>query len=130
MTYGVYEYSIATAAAGVGGLATLSSLGVFNPASDPLPYSVELTLGDGSVRGLGWATTRWHWGFVTLAQWNTLRAYCPGKSADVVIRTYSVDDKQTWTNYSAKMIWPTGGMFTAQKVIDFTLQFQALVAIP
>jgi hypothetical protein len=28
------------------------------------------------------------------------------------------------------MIWPTGGMFTAGKVIDFTILFQALVEIP
>lgn len=125
-----YEYSIATAADGVDELELLSSLGVAWPASDPVPYSVELPLGDGGVRGLGWPETRWHWGFVTAAQWNALRAFCPGKSADVVIRTYDVDDKQTWSNYAAKMIWPTGGVFTTGRMIDFTILFQALVLIP
>ena len=124
------QYSIATAASGVSGLLPLSALGVTWPADNPSPYSLELPLGDGGVRGLGWATTQWHWGFITLAQWNTLRAYCPGKSADVVIRTYDIDDKQSWTNYSGKMIWPTGGMFTAQTMLDFTILFQALVEIP
>jgi hypothetical protein len=125
-----YNFSIATSAAGVSGLLPLSALGVPWPADNPLPYSVELPLGDGGVRGLGWQTTQWHWGFLTIAQWNALRVYCPSKSADVVIRTHDVDDKQAWTNYSAKMIWPTGGMFGAQITQDFTLLFQALVEIP
>lgn len=125
-----YEYSISTLAAGVSGLLPLSALGIPFPADDPQPYSVELPLGDGGVRGLGWVTTRWHWGFVTVEQWNALRAYCPEKSSDVVIRTYNVNDKRTWTNYSAKMIWPTEGMFTAQTMLDFTILFRALVEIP
>lgn len=127
-----FEYKIATAAAGVSGLTLLSALGVTFPASDPSPYSVELPLGSGGVRGLGWATVRWHWGVYTVEEWDALRAYCPEKSADVVIRTLDVDDNQAWTNYSAVMVWPTGRPWFVhgRKAQDLTILFQALVEIP
>jgi hypothetical protein len=121
-----YEYAIATLDEGIGGLRTLFELGIPYPADEPLPYSVEIPLGDGGIAGQGWPVVRWHWNIIRVVHWNILRTYCPNKSSNVFIRTYDVNENQQWANYKAKMIFPTSRPFSAGRVVDFTVLFQAL----
>jgi len=96
------------------------------------PYTIALPLEDGGVRGGGWKKAVWKWSFVTQAQRDTLRAYCPGASADVYIKTRTVDNADAYAIYSAKMLWPGPDpeQRDALRRIDFELTFQALIAWP
>ena len=111
-----------------GTVALLSSLGVLDPAREFSLYSDEVTLPDGSIKGLGWTQASWHWGFITKAQYDILKTYCPGKSASIAIQT--LDETQAWDVFTGKIIWPSRISVSNSKVIDFTLVFNALVEAP
>lgn len=95
-------------------------------------YSVALPLEDGGVRGGGWRKAMWRWQFLTQAQRDALRTYCTGASADVYIKTRTVDNSDAYVIYSAKMIWPGPDpeQRDALRRIEFELNFQALVVWP
>lgn len=123
----LYEYKIATEAAGVGGLTNVESLATPVPAPKSTfeEYLEQVQLGDGTVRGAGWMTATWHWDVLSQAQRNQLRTYCTGASEVVYIRTRKNDSSDAYANYKAVMIWPSEEK-TAGRRLDFTLRFQAL----
>jgi len=70
------------------------------------PYSKQIVLGDGSVRGAGWAVASWSWDVMSRTQRDWLRAYCTGQSSDVWIRTKTLDSSDAYVVRRAVMIWP------------------------
>ena len=117
-----YEYEIG---ADIGTMVTLSSLGIHAPKCEYGKYSGEITLGDGTARGVGLPMTVWHWSWLTADQRDALRAYCAGKSAIVFIR--SLKDDLTYEDYEAVLVWPTNEERQAGRVLDFNLEFRNMV---
>ncbi|HZU86602.1 MAG TPA: hypothetical protein VFF78_03895 [Anaerolineaceae bacterium] len=107
------------------GLQALTVMSIPAPQSTYRPTSTDVRLGDGSVRGMGFPVATWHWGFLSAAQRDQLRALCPGQSAAVYIRT--VKDDLTYDDFSAVMVWPSEEERAAGRVLDFTLEFHRLV---
>lgn len=92
------------------------------------PYSVMLPLGDGTVRGAGWPTAEWRWGFLSQAQRDALRAFCSGASASVYIRTRINDTSDAYKYFTATIIWPIESEERdAGRRLDFVIQFQKMV---
>jgi hypothetical protein len=101
-----YLYSIGTSTGAMVNVETLAG-GTFPPPKSTFrPYSMPLDLGDGSVRGGGWAEAEWRWGFLTRAQRDAIRAYCTQASAAVYIYTRTNDNTDAYATYQAAMIWP------------------------
>ncbi len=98
------------------------------PFSASAPSVGSVTLGDGTERAIGSPIAQWHWGFLTSAQRDMLKTFCPGKSAEVYIRTFKPDG--TYANYSCIMVWPQNEMRQAGRVIDINIDFRQLVEIP
>lgn len=119
-----YEFKISTTEEG---LTLLQTLGVSTPRYDYSLFAGEIVLGDGSARGVGFPVAVWHWAFIQSAERAILRGLCPGKSAQVFIRT--LKDDNTWANFEAIMIWPNSEERQAGRVIGFTLEFRNLVAV-
>lgn len=94
-----------------------------------LPYSQALDLGDGSLRGAGWASAEWRWGFLTLAQRNSLRALVTGASRQVVIYTTTNESSDAYAFYLAQALWPQAEERDAGRRRNFTLRFRALVGL-
>ena len=61
----------------------VESLGVTPPKSTFKPWDQTIPLGNGLERGLGRASCAYSWGFMLTSAQNSLRAYCPDKSARV-----------------------------------------------
>lgn len=97
------------------------------PASDFQPYSKPTALGDGTVRGLGWTTALWKWGWLTQAQRNALKALCAGVSVETFIATRNSDG--AFKVYRAVLVWPDREDHYGGKVLNFTLQFRKLQAL-
>ena len=115
-----YEYEIGSTYGGMANLGELSTP-VPAPARTFKPYSVRKPLGDGTVRGLGFAQATWRWGYLTQDQRDQLRTFCSGASAGVYIKTRKNDG--TYQVYSAVMVWPDEEEFKNGKVLDFSIQF-------
>lgn len=96
------------------------------------PYTQPVVLGDGMVRGAGWMTAEWKWGFITRAQRQILRAFCPAPNASAIvyIKTRTVENSDAYVTYYANMIWPQQEEPQAGRRLDFSLKFQGLVAWP
>lgn len=84
-----------------------SPIPVDPPKSTMMPYSDSITLISGLVRGLGYPTCTWMWSVIPRAQRDALRQFCPGQSANVYIRTKTMDNSDIYANYAAVMVWPT-----------------------
>ncbi len=111
-------------------LASVESLGLPAPRGLFTPFTQAVTLGDGGVRGAGWKTAEWRWGFVTRAQRDALRAYCPGASAEVYISTRTVDSSDAYGVFRARMLWPQQEEPQAGRRLDFSIKFQGLIPWP
>lgn len=112
----------------VGGLSTLSTLGVTDP--DPLPshYAESVTLGDGTQRGAGWLQAEWRWSRLYLDELRALQVYCPGSSASVVVKT--LNRGGGFQVYNATMVWPQWEpAYQSDCYDDFVIQFRELVAV-
>lgn len=77
------------------------------PKSTMKPYGDVMNLVSGLVRGLGYPTTTWIWSVIPRKERDTLRQFCTGQSANVFIRTKTMDNTDAYANYSAVMVWPT-----------------------
>ena len=121
------DYQIGTT---YGGLANLEALTtpVIPPRSTFVPYSASIELGDGTVRGGGWAVATWTWDFLTRAQRDQLRTFCTGKSAAVYIKTRKTDTVDAYQVYTAVMVWPENEERSHGYRLDFTLEFRKCVA--
>ena len=115
------NYAIGTTQAG---MVTLKSLGIPDPLPGYEPYSQDFDQADGLVSGQGWALDAWRWGFLTLAQLASLRAYCPGRSAEVYIRT--AKDGKVAGEFRVVLIWQKKENRVSSKVLEITLQFRLL----
>lgn len=111
-------------------LEDLSTTEVDAPKSSFSEYSQPIALGDGTVRGAGWPTAQWRWGFLTQTQRDKLRTFCTTMSNDVYIRTRKNDTLDEYDYYSGVMRWPIGEEDKhAGKRLDFVLLFQTMVEI-
>lgn len=125
----LYEYKIGATYAGMDYVENLGgSAGQhFAPEAYPIDYSEVVTLGNGMRRGLGWLTTKWHWGFLPIAQYNALKAFCAGLASQVYIKTRNNDG--TFGVYTAIMLWPEKEPERrAGRVLDVTIEFTKLIA--
>lgn len=111
------------------GMNNVEALGVQPPLGTFRPYSLPLKLGDGTLRGGGWKTCEWRWGFVSQAMRDALRAYCPGASASLWLRTRQLENADAFAYYSGVMLWPEEEQRDTTRRLDFVLRFQALQPI-
>ena len=107
-----------------------TALGLPAPHGLFTAYSQPIGLGNGLVRGAGWQTAEWQWGFISRAHRDLLRAYCPGASASVYIKTRTNDSADAFAIYAAKMLWPQQEDPQAGRRLEFSLKFQGLVLWP
>lgn len=127
----VYDYKIGTYA---GGSAAITNLESLSPAVDPPQstfhaYSMQLPLGDGTVRGGGWTTSTWLWNVLPVAQRDKLRTFIPGQSAEVFIRTKTME-ADVYHTYSAVAIWPVEDETRDTRFrTNFKIEFQRMVQV-
>jgi hypothetical protein len=110
------------------GMVTLDSLGIPDPKGIYRPYTEAVNLGDGTVRGAGYPTAEWQWGFLTQTQREALRDYCAGASASVYIETTTTENSDEYKDFLAVMIWPEEEERTsAMRRLEFSVQFRQMV---
>lgn len=122
------EFEIGTT---FGGMTNVESLTTPLPApkSNYLPYARVHNRGDGGTRGVGFPIATWTFPILSAEQYNQLKSFCSGSSADVYIRTKLDDD--TYADFQAKMLWPNEPQdrwFGERK--NFVITFRNLVLIP
>jgi hypothetical protein len=95
----------------LGGLATLQSIGVVNPHPIWSPAVSVAKLGDGSAALRGSPFVVWGWGFISAAERDILKSYCPALSSSVYIYTPTTENSGGVQNVSKRyqgiMIWPS-----------------------
>ncbi len=100
------------------------------PKSTFTPYSDEQQLVSGLVRGVGYPKAVWIWNVLTREERDALRQYCPGKSANVYIKTKTMDSSDSYHTYAAVMVWPTQEeQRDFQRRLEFKITFQTLVFV-
>jgi hypothetical protein len=105
------------------------TLGLKAPKGTFVPYSKQIPLGDGTVRGAGWKTAEWRWGFITQAQRTTLRTYLsiPSTEAFILHRVYELADIYQW--FDAIGIWPQEEDRETTRRLAFTIKWQNMVQL-
>lgn len=121
----ITSYKIGTANT-VDDFKLLSDWEVVDPQSDFFEYSTTAKMANGVIRGLGYPRATWHYGYLTSAQYEIMRDFCSGASANVYIATMINDG--TFSAYSAVMSVPENYTIRAGTYIDVTFQFTNLVA--
>jgi hypothetical protein len=106
-------------------LQALSAMSIPAPQSTYRPYSTEVNLGDGLVRGMGFPIATWHWGFLSATQRDLLKALCTGQSSQVYIRTMIND--LSYVEFQAVMVWPSEEERATSRILDITIEFHRLV---
>ncbi len=99
------------------------------PKSNYLPYARVHNKGNGGTRGVGSPVATWTFPILSVEEYNVLKAYCPGSSSDVFIRTKLDDD--SYADFQAKMIWPNepqNRWYGERR--DFVIIFRNLILIP
>ena len=120
----LYDYEIGPDADNTTNLEELS------PALSPpngtfAKWKEDIEVGSGHTRGAGYATAIWLWGYLTLAQRDALRAFCPDASADVCIRTRDGDDQFDY--YTGIIHWPKEEEIFSGMILDLEIRFTHLV---
>lgn len=136
----IYEFKIGSTFAGLAYLEELTTP-VLPPNYKFAPFSQSLDLGDGTVRGGGWATAEWIWNgnsndYIPTDQRDQLRTFCPGASAEVYIQTYT-NERDTVTPFGSNvvkifngvMIWPQEERRDADTRRDFSIKFRRLIEV-
>lgn len=125
-----YDYQIGTALGTMTNLETIfaSTRGIYTAKADPVDYSQPTRLGDGSLKGNGWLETTWHFDYLSLTNYNLLKAYCPALSSNVYIKTRN--NAGTFAIYTATMLWPEKEpeRGSSSIVMDISIKFIKLVA--
>lgn len=129
-TSGSYTLT-AGSTAGSGVLTNVESLTVevAAPKSTFQEYGEGIPLGDGSIRGAGWKSASWRWGYMTQAQRDQLAVYCTGASANVIIQTRTNSNSDAYKTYSAIMVKPQSEDKDASRRIDYLIEFRNLKEI-
>jgi len=110
--------------AALGSIATLASLNIPNPESEFYDWADSTRLATGKVRALGYPQATWHYGFLTSAQYDAIRAFCLGASAIVCIATSNND--RDYVRYDCIMNMPETFIIRAGRYIDVTITFNQL----
>ena len=120
-------YKIGTSAAT---LTELSSLTV--PLKDPRatyqPYSQQIRLGSGKIRGIGFPVVSWRWGFLTQSQRDQLREYVENASEELYIETEFVDNSDAFVIAQVVATWPMVEERDTTRRLDFVMDFMVLNA--
>lgn len=98
---------------------------LFAPNGVFTKWKEDIEIGSGHTRGAGYATATWLWGYMTLAQRDALRAFCPNASADVCIRTRDGDDQFDY--YTGIIHWPKEEEIFSGMILDLEIRFTHLV---
>jgi len=130
-----YDYQIGLSSGSMVKLENITVSGskvpVDYPKSTFMPYADSLTLVSGLVRGMGYPTTNWMWSVIPRAQRDALRQYCTGQSANVYIKTKTMDTSDVYAVYSAVMVWPTQEEERdATRRTNLKLLFKTMVLVP
>jgi len=89
----------------------------------------EIILGNGQTRGIGSPLARWTFALSeNVAARNALKAFCPGRSAEVYIATQRNDG--SFANYSVTMHWPLTENKENGWDMGLVIEFTNLVVIP
>lgn len=129
-----YDYQIGFASGSMVLLENVAVSGSNVPVSYPKstfqPYADQVDLVSGLVRGLGWPRAVWIWSVLSREERDALRQYCPGKSADIYIRTKTMDTADVYHTYSAVMVWPTQDEERDwTRRLGFKIEFRKMVLI-
>jgi hypothetical protein len=120
------DFKIGTTLVGMTNIESLSTP-LLPPKSTFLDFARVYSKGNGGTRGVGSPVATWSFPILSVAQYNQLKSFCSGASADVYIRTKLDDD--TYDDFQAKMIWPNEPQdrwFGERR--NFTVIFRNLVA--
>lgn len=111
----------------LGGIANLSALStpVTNPKAEFTEYADTVRLGSGKLFGKGFPQATWYYGFLPEDEYDQLRTFCPGASADVFIATLT--NSNSYTVYSAIMSMPLTYQIRAGRYVDVEIKFTHLV---
>ena len=109
-----------------GGIATLESIGIIDPASSFQPFTSAYKGADGLKKGEGAARANWHWDLIHFTDRALIRAYVTGLGTAVHIRM--PDNEGAWHEYSANMGWPEGEEDQyATRTRDLSIEFTHLI---
>lgn len=120
----LYSYEIGTT---YGGMTNVESLTTALPAprSTIQEFSQSVELASAGVRGAGWPVATWTWDILEQDQWDQIRTFCSGQSADVYIKTRKQDG--TYQVYTATMVRPGQVRKDSGRVLDLVVEFRNLV---
>jgi len=98
----------------LGGLATLTSLGVSSPLAGPLIYAETKTMAGGNIVRRGFRYVDWEWkGFLSQTEIDILRVYDNG--APIYIST-PINNGRTYDAFVCTLNWPEDESGTAFKI--------------
>ena len=117
-----YEFQIGLTLVGLTYVTELA-VPLLVPESGYQRFSATVPLGNHAARGFGNPATTWRWVFLSLAQRDQLKVFCPGASAAVYIRTKKRDATEVWADFLCQMVWPEEEEVRARRVLDFTVLF-------
>ena len=95
------------------------------------PYARTVTAASGRSIGKGFPSCPWIFARLTPVQREQLRAFCPGASAIVYIRTMT-NDGDAYANFQAVMHWPDSERRDPAKThdrLELAITFTHLVAL-
>jgi hypothetical protein len=111
-------------------LTPLEDLDIPDPRGFHIQHAELVRLGSGGVRGMGFPTFIWDYGFVSQETREAFRAICPDASAEVYITTRTNENTDAFVTYTAVMVWPQDEEVIATRRIDFRLEFRHCVEVP
>jgi hypothetical protein len=104
--------------------AKYKSVPMSDPYIDPIEYAGMATLGDGTVRSIGWLQQNWQWAFMSEAQCETLRGYIG--AVNVLTR----NNAGTMTEFTGVLLWPEREPeHRAGRVLDVVVRIIQMVVV-
>ena len=100
------------------------------------PQSTYTDNGDGSRTAQGWIKVIWRFKITHAWQREALRAYCPGLSADVYLRTHTNEynvciEEYDWISLRGQMCWPIADEAKDGRFVsDLEFEFRACTEVP
>lgn len=109
---------------------SLSTTSLSAPKHSYQPYFEAIELANGHRRGLGKPVAKWRWGFLTRAQRDRLRSFCPSMSANVYIVTRINESADAYATFYGVMRWPEGDEDKdAGRRLNFEVEFRNLTQL-
>jgi hypothetical protein len=100
------------------------------PKPSYISYVDHFDLGDGTRRGVGRPRATWSWGLLSVTHRDLLRAYCPGDSARVYVRTRRYESADGMATFTAVVLWPAEEQRDSLSVrVPFGLEFRNMVLL-